>query len=1343
MTRIAVDIGGTFTDCVVYVGPGRKLVIAKSPTDHGDLAQGVLDAVAAAATSIGISLPELLRGTEQFIHGSTIATNTMIARDGARTAFVTTRGHEDTLAIGRVFQKVAGISERDRVHMAQLDLADPELVPRELVVGVNERVDYKGAVVVELSDEEIGRTVRWVREREVEAVAVCLLWSFLSPAHEQRIAAALRAELPGVFVSTSVDLAPVLGEYERGVTTALNAYLSPPIERYLNRLEGLLRDGGLTGAVLVMTAEGGVMPIARAASQAIKLLDSGPVGGTLGSRFLGRAYGEDNVICTDVGGTSFDVSLISGGELEFDRAPVIDQYVFCVPKVAVKSIGAGGGSIAWVDELGVLKVGPHSAQADPGPACYGRGGTEPTVTDANLLLGYLDPDTFLGGEMQLDVRAAERAFEPVAQRLGQPVIEVAAGVHRILDARMADLLRGVTIERGHDPRDYVLFAYGGAAAAHATGYAAEAGAKAIYALADATAFSAVGMLTADLVHTFERTRPVRSPFSDEDASTVSTVLQELEAEAAAQIAEETGGELPRVTFRHTLLMRFQAQVHELEIDSTTGAEVTKAQLEALIETFTRTYEGVYGEHSAFPEAGVEVMTFRVTATVPTFLEDLPNDPAGSEDASGAITETRKAFFHGHGLVGTTVYDGSQLTNGNRLTGPALVQRYGDTVLVPPGFSADVDRYGNLAIVSLAASGAPAASGAVGAAELDAITYEVIRNRLWAINDEQAMTAAMTSGSTFIYEAYDFNSGITDGEGNGVFAGTYILFHTTALDMAVHAVRETFDEINDGDMYVLNDPWCGAIHYNDVVTVTPIVVDDEVVAWGAVVMHDPDVGGPVPGSFCVGSTNVYEEPPLVPPIKLMDRGRYCREIEAMFLRNSRTPMLNALNFRARVASQSVTRRRIKEVIARYGKERFKATIARVQDEAEGRLRSRLRELPDGEWFDHVYLDHDGLSKENLYEVCVRLHKYGDRLTFDFAGSAEQARSMLNGTQSALRGGVMTAVLVTLCHDIPWATGGLTRVVEVLAEPGSVINATYPAGVSGASIGAEEAVENVAQVVLAKMLASSETYRDEAMGVWYPLANVPIHAGIDQYGGVFANLLFDMAAGGGGARSFKDGIDCGGYFECVSATCSNVEANERVFPLLQLYRRRRSETYGHGMYRGGTGVEYAVIPHDAPCDVEVTVAGHGAGQPQAPGVYGGYPCANNGNLLLRDADVRAQFERGAIPMSAEGVASRAIEVLESKDRATLGLGDMHVMWVAGGSGYGDPILRDPEHVARDVRAGLCSERDAAEIYAVALCNGRIDAEETERRRAQLTARRLRQSRPVAELIERYGTVGAGRP
>src|SRR6185437_15975154 len=320
---IAVDIGGTFTDCVVHDAERELVMAAKAPSRRDDLGGGVLDSVRAVAARLGVPTAELLAGTRRFIHGSTVATNAMIERDGARTAYVTTSGHEDTLAIGKIFQKRAGLSEREISHLNRLSMADPPLVPRELVFGALERVDYRGRVVTPLAAAEIDRVVETVRASGVEAVAVCLLWSFLEPAHERRLAAALREALPDVYVSASIDVAPVLGEYERGTTTALNAYLGPPISRYLGGLQELLDANGLAAPVLLMTAGGGVVSIDSARDRPVSLLDSGPVGGTLGSRFVGRGYGEENIICTDVGGTSFDVSLVIGDELQLEHEPVI------------------------------------------------------------------------------------------------------------------------------------------------------------------------------------------------------------------------------------------------------------------------------------------------------------------------------------------------------------------------------------------------------------------------------------------------------------------------------------------------------------------------------------------------------------------------------------------------------------------------------------------------------------------------------------------------------------------------------------------------------------------------------------------------------------------------------------------------------------------------------------------------------------------------------------------------------------------------------------------------------------------------------------------------------------
>ncbi len=1333
---IAVDIGGTFTDCVVHDAERDLVMAAKAPSRREDLGGGVLDSVRAVAERLGVPAEELLAGTRRFIHGSTVATNAMIERDGARTAYVTTSGHEDTLAIGKIFQKRAGLSEREISHLNRLSMADPPLVARELVFGAVERVDYKGRVVVELSAEEIDRVVETVRAAGVDSVAVCLLWSFLEPAHERRLAAALREALPEVYVSASIDVAPVLGEYERGVTTALNAYLGPPISRYLGGLQELLDANGLAAPVLLMTAGGGVVSIDSARDRPVTLLDSGPVGGTLGSRFVGRGYGEENIICTDVGGTSFDVSLVIGDELQLEHEPVIAQYVFKMPKVAVKSIGAGGGSIAWVDALGVLKVGPQSAGARPGPACYGRGGEVPTVTDANLILGYLNADNFLGGAMTLDREAAVRAFEPLAERLGTTVEETAAGVHKIMNSHMADLLRGSTIERGLDPRDFDLFAYGGAAATHAVGYAAEAGVRGVRIPADATAFSALGMLTADLAHSFEQGYPVSTPFADEDFATMTRVFGDLESGAVETLRR--GGEDPaEATLRRSLLMRFRAQVHEIEIDVADDITLDAAGMEALTERFTERYERTYGEGSAYPEAGVEITTFRLTATIPTAMTALPEPAPG--DGGAAKVGTRDAYFEG-GYRSIDVYDGEALAAGDRIAGPAVIERYGDTVLIPPGLEAEIDSRGAITVEVEEAGAGEGDRDRVSDGRLDPITYEVIRNRLWAINDEQAQTAARKSGSQFIYEAFDFNAGLLDGEGNGLFAGVYVLFHTTGLDMTVKEIMRRFPDVADGDMFITNDPWVGAIHFNDFVVVTPIFAGEEIVSWGAVVMHYQDVGGPVPGSFVVGSTNVFEECPIITPLKLMDRGRYCQEVEDLLLRNTRTPMMNALNLRATVASQATTRRRVLEIVDRYGVEALKAATDQVQEEVATTMRSRLELIPDGEWYEHVYLDHDGIDYE-LYEVKLRLIKRGGKLIFDFTGTAAQAPGMINCTISGLKGGVMTAVLVMLGYEMPWSTGGLRDIVEIISEPGTINNCEYPAPCSGGSVCGEEATENVAGTVIGKMLGASPALREESMTVWYPYFNLVILAGLDQYGEPLASLMFDNAAGGGGARSWGDGVDCGGYFESVSCVCPNVESNEKIFPVLELYRRRAPGSYGHGKTRGGTGIELGTISYDVDADLEVIVTTHGAAQPGAPGLYGGYPCALNSNVILRDADTRDRLA-GDGPISGEfDVVAAGREVLEAKARTTLSTGDVLITRNEGGPGYGDPLRRDPEAVAADLRSGLCTVEDATAIYGVAVTGGEVDEAETASLRSRIREARLADAVPVADAVERYGAEGVG--
>jgi N-methylhydantoinase A len=685
--RIGVDIGGTFTDCVVVDAEGERTV-SKALTTYESLSDGVLAALEVAAAELGIERSELLAGTEMLVHGTTVATNAVLTRGGVRTGLITTRGHEDALIIGKVFSKRAGLAERDIQHSSRLEKPEP-IVPPELIRGVSERVDVDGDVVVALNEEEATAAIDELAAAGVEAIAVSFLWSFVNPDHERRVAELIAERAPGVFVSLSSEIAPLLGEYERTSTTALNAYVGPRVASYLAGLEARLQESGLSGPMLVMQAGGGLTSVEDASARPILTLDSGPAGGILGARHLGEIYGERNVICTDVGGTSFEVGLIMNGEIPLDHDPVVSQYSLRIPKLAVRSIGAGGGSLAWVDAGGLLRVGPQSAGSRPGPACYGLGGTDATVTDADLVLGYLDPDSFLGGRMALDRDLALQALARLGEKLSMEPEEVAIGIFRIINAQMADLIRKATIEQGHDPRDCVLIAYGGAGPTHAAFYGRDIGAKAILVLPRSTAFSAEGMLTCDVVHTAQGARFLGAPFAEDDFAQLSEDFGRLEDKVMAQFGAE-GADADEITLVREVGVRYRKQAHTLiaEVD---GGTLTLDSARPIQERFERRYAAVYGEGALLSaDAGIELEAQMVNGTRAVEPPPLRAHELNGGDGSRALRGEREAYFDGP--VQTPVYNGAELHAGDVLEGPAIVQRMGDSVVVPQGFTARLDEY---------------------------------------------------------------------------------------------------------------------------------------------------------------------------------------------------------------------------------------------------------------------------------------------------------------------------------------------------------------------------------------------------------------------------------------------------------------------------------------------------------------------------------------------------------------------------------------------------------------------------------------------------------------------------
>ena len=693
--RVGVDIGGTFTDCVVLGESGARLTV-KSLTTPDNPAQGVMDCLDLVATQLAVPLSDVLGRTTIFVHGTTVGTNALAQRRGARTGLLMTRGHEQTFTIGRVKQKIMGLSERQKTHITHLSKADPPIVTPEDIRPVTERIDSRGKVIVELDMNAVEQAIDDLVADGVQALAVCLLWAFVNPAHEQRIGAYVRERHPDIYLSLSSEVAPLIGEYERSVSTVFNSYIGPTVGDYLHRLETELKRSGMTCSLLVMQTHGGLSMVDAVRSRPLLTVDSGPAGGVLGGLYLTELLADADIVCADVGGTTFDVGLVFKGRVQMDPAPVIDRYAYLTPKIYVKSIGAGGGSIAWIDPGGTLRVGPKSAGASPGPACYGRGGTEPTVTDAHVVLGYLDPDHPLGGTVTLDKAAAETALGRVAEPLGLSVDALAAGIVEISSAQMADLMRKVTVERGLDPRSFTVFAYGGAGPVFAPFIARQIGARKAYVPADSGMFSALGMLTTDMVFSEERTLGIQPPLNPGDLNSINGLLADLGQQVVAKFGSEGIG-ADQVVLHRVVDMRFRMQVHQLEIDLPDEI-ISQAHVEKICADFLKKYEQTYGENSAYPEAGMEMVNFRVIGTVALERPNLSADVAGSS-ARDSRTGTRRVYFSGAGgFVPTEIHAGELLFPGQSITGPAIVQRFGDTVVVPPDTHIVVDGYGGLTII---------------------------------------------------------------------------------------------------------------------------------------------------------------------------------------------------------------------------------------------------------------------------------------------------------------------------------------------------------------------------------------------------------------------------------------------------------------------------------------------------------------------------------------------------------------------------------------------------------------------------------------------------------------------
>jgi N-methylhydantoinase A len=679
--RLAIDIGGTFTDATLIDEESGAVSIAKVLSTPSDPSEGFMHAVERVLGEG--DLPAA--GVGFVVHATTVATNAIIEGKIARSGFVTTEGFRDLLEIAR--------QVRPSLYDTQFEKPKP-LVPRDRAVGVRERLGPAGEVLLELDEDSVRDAAELLRREEVESVAVCLLHSYVNPAHELRIGAILAEELPGVPISLSAEVAPEFREYLRASTTVINAVIRPVVGRYLERIERRLADAGIEAKLLVMQSSGGVFSSEAAARRPVFMVESGPAAGVIATAHLGSQVGRVDILSFDMGGTTAKVGLIQGGQPSVTKdyslgghagagigAMSLSGYPVRTPVVDLVEIGAGGGSIAWIDSGGLLRVGPQSAGADPGPVCYRRGGVEPTVTDANVVLGRLNPAYFLGGEIGLDVEGARRAIEErCAKPLGIDVVAAANGIVEIANAAMVNALHLISVQRGYDPRGFALVGFGGAGPVHANALARDAEMPLVLIPRSPGIFSATGLLTTDLKRDASRT--VMRRLDELDDAEADAVFEELEGAGRAELAGEGVGEAA-IEFQRQIDLRYVGQSYEL----------TVASGDDLAGRFHAEHDRTYGFSA--PEEPIECVSLRVTSI--GRIAKPPLQPLERGEATGPKEHRPVYYAEAGGYVDCPIFDRYGLPAGASISGPAVVEEFDSTTVVHPGFAVGVDDVGNLII----------------------------------------------------------------------------------------------------------------------------------------------------------------------------------------------------------------------------------------------------------------------------------------------------------------------------------------------------------------------------------------------------------------------------------------------------------------------------------------------------------------------------------------------------------------------------------------------------------------------------------------------------------------------
>ncbi|MGI9658547.1 MAG: hydantoinase/oxoprolinase family protein, partial [Gaiellaceae bacterium] len=956
MRRIGVDVGGTFTDLILVDEGAGSIHVDKVPSTPDDPARGTVAGVRQLCESNQLSLSDI----DAILHGTTVATNIVLERGGASVGMITTEGMRDILHIAR-HKRPYNFS----LH-CELPWQSHPLVKRRHRLTVNERITTpNGEALVELDDDEVRQRVRELKAAGVDAVAVCLLHSYLNPEHEQRIAAILDEEFPEAYRSISHEVLPLYREYERFSTVCLNASIGPRVSDYIGRMAGALSEAGFAHDLQLMQSSGGTVGAEAAQARPVSLLMSGPVAGLIGGIWAGRMAGYENVITLDMGGTSADIGVAPGGELRMRHLvdTTVGGYHAMVPMVDVDTIGAGGGSIAYVDRGGVFRVGPQSAGADPGPACYGRGGEEPTSTDAQLALGRLPEGGLLGGQMPLDKAQAEAALAKVAEPLGIGTTEAALGLLQVQKFGMTQSIELNSVRRGYDPREFTLVAAGGAGPLFACDIALELDIPRVLVPPHPGITSATGLLATDVLH--ELVATVMERLDRLDAAGLSSTFSDLEQQAGEHLTRD-GYTGDRAVITRLADCRYVGQGYEVRCEVPSGV-IDEDWMAATEESFHQAHEREYGQRF---DSRIQIVNVRVTGVGLVPELDWP-EVATTESAPSPKFE-REVIFEVDGepqTLATPFFDRDALGAGHEIAGPAIIEQYDSTTVMPPGVEATIDSHGNIVIDCTRASTRTA--GDHGAGLATPVLMRVIGGAFSSIAMEMSSILFRMSYSSIIRESEDLGAGIFDRQGNELAESDSTPMFMGAMPKIVKGViKELGDDIHDGDVIAHNHPYKGATHSPDIGIVVPIYWEGELVAFSGASAHLLDIGGAYPG-MSIDLVDMWAEGQIWDALKLSSRGERQDSAWRSMLTNVRTPTHNKGDIEAMIAACERGKDRFIELLRRYGKEAVLEAANDWLGYSERMLRQEIAKVPDGEYDVPMgWMDDDGKNYGTRLPVKIK-------------------------------------------------------------------------------------------------------------------------------------------------------------------------------------------------------------------------------------------------------------------------------------------------------------------------------------------------------------------------------------